>query len=138
MVFSFQPYVRQDVTRTMARAQYQMNANVKVAGRVLFVINVYQIQSVNMARVLFPGNVSVTHPGEELIVIKVSTRTTSYPVANPLSLCVCTASLKLSTSLGQAVNNVSCICVGKTTVKKPISLYSNDICLKTVCIPVYE
>ena len=58
--------------RSMASALPRMNASVKQDGRVLSVISVYQIQSVSTARVLFPGNASVTIPGEGPIVIKVS------------------------------------------------------------------
>ena len=43
-----------------------------MVGKVNFVISVYHIQSVNMARVLFPMNAIVMSPGEERIVIKVS------------------------------------------------------------------
>ena len=58
--------------KTTASVLCQVNAGVMMVGKVNFVISVYHIQSVNMARVLFPMNAIVMSPGEERIVIKVS------------------------------------------------------------------
>lgn len=58
--------------KTTASVLCQVNADAMMAGKVNFVISVYHIQNVNMARVLFPGNAIVMSPGGELIVIKVS------------------------------------------------------------------